>query len=845
MSCKQHISLKFAVTIPFLIIFITIISVVLSEQANIYNQMITHVSEKLLDSSSRSINIALHNLLEAPQNANLSMRHTIERDQLYLPEKHEKLLSYLNNYFDTELNTHPQIDIIGFGSKNGNYYGFKKNKNHNTFSLLLKNESTENHLNIYQSNNTEQAIIQSIPNYDPRLRPWYTKSVENDLTLWSNIYASIEEKKSQTLSAIAPIYNKEKQLQGVITTDVMLSSFNAFLDKEAQAISGDIAILDKSGQVWLHSGHSPDAPFNHSIARLETIKNPITKEIVRYIDKVGFNNVIKQNIISLNINENKHFLTIKPFTSALSIQVYIIASLPESVLLGRLPEQRNHSILLMVLISLFSFMLAAYVIRRLIQPIIDTAASARALSEGNWDTHLPVHCGTEEVATLTHSFKVMATNLRRSFQELQDKVTYDSLTLLYSRTGLADVIAPHIHSKSALISFSVNGFRDINDAVGHLSGDHLLTDIAQRLKTHYQIDNIKIARIGGAEFALFFYSMSNQEELIKYAKQLHSIFNTPIQSNSGEIVIQLSTGLVYQLDHNNVMEWLRNASLALAYAQSAPDNIAVFEPYMAKVSSQKTQLAAELSHAIKNKELIPFYQPLVDFNTGEVHGAEALIRWESPTKGLISPSQFIPLAEDNGMIIQIGHEILLQACIDTAEKISSGEWPKNFIIHVNVSTEQLHYVNCFEKLMNVLKVSGLAPHNLSLELIESRLLNDNAFIIELLQKVRAFGIHLAIDDFGTGYSSLSYLHTLPFDCLKIDRSFVEGLTYNNANSSIAKAIVNIAKGFNVSIVAEGIETTEQARILKEMGCNVAQGYLYSKPLPLESWPSDLSVFKRI
>ena len=126
MSCKQHISLKFAVTIPFLIIFITIISVVLSEQANIYNQMITHVSEKLLDSSSRSINIALHNLLEAPQNANLSMRHTIERDQLYLPEKHEKLLSYLNNYFDTELNTHPQIDIIGFGSKNGNYYGFKK-----------------------------------------------------------------------------------------------------------------------------------------------------------------------------------------------------------------------------------------------------------------------------------------------------------------------------------------------------------------------------------------------------------------------------------------------------------------------------------------------------------------------------------------------------------------------------------------------------------------------------------------------------------------------------------------------------------------------------------------------
>ncbi|MGF1803815.1 EAL domain-containing protein [Aliivibrio sifiae] len=842
MSCKQKISLKFAITIPFMFIFTLIITVALNEQSNSYNHMISHVSEKLLNSSSRSINLALFHLLEDPLSANINMRHTIEREALYLPEKQDSLKAYLKQHFNNELITLHQVDSIGFGNKDGSYIGLKKNLTDKPLFLYLSDPLIPNQLNVYKEEESNTTLLRSINNYDPRQRPWYIKSVTNPRALWSDIYSHIEDKQSSVLSAIAPVYNKNKKLEGVLTTDVMLRSFNIFLNKEAKEISGNISIVDASGMIWLHSNHNPNAPFHHSIDRLDSIKDPVTKETVRYINSVGFNHVLQEKIITLNIEGEKHFMIVKPFTGNIPIKAFIIASIPESVLLGELPEQRNQSIFIMIAISLAAFILAMYIIRRLIQPIIDTAKSAHALSEGNWDTPLPNHCGTEEVMTLTRSFKLMAHNLKRSFQELQDKVTYDTLTNLYSRVGLTEAISTSISPQSGLLSFSVNGFRDINDSVGHLSGDHLLVDIAQRLKTHYQDENIEVARIGGAEFSLFFYSIDNVEELTRYAKQLQSIFNTPIQSTSGKVVIQLSIGIVYQLDNLNTMHWLRSASLALAYAQQTNDNIALFQPYMAEASIKKTQLTTELAQAIKNNELIPYYQPLINFTTGKVQGAEALIRWQSPLHGLISPSRFIPLAEDNGMIISIGYTILKQACIDTANKIKTGEWPQNFIIHVNVSTEQLHHSNAYQRLLDVLNDSGLAPHNLSLEIIESRLLSNDPFIIELLKKIRTLGVHLAIDDFGTGYSSLSYLHTLPFDCLKIDRSFVEGLTHSNADNSIANAIVSIAKGFDVSIVAEGIETIEQANILQAMGCDIAQGFLYSKALPLDAWPDNLALF---
>ncbi|MHC5781999.1 sensor domain-containing diguanylate cyclase [Aliivibrio fischeri] len=529
MSCKNNISLKFAITVPFMIIFTLIMTVVLNSQASIYRDMISHISEKLLDSSSRSIDAALYHQLEDPLNANINMRNTIERNELYLPENAKKLKRYLNQNLKKEVSTLKQVDIIGYGNQKGDYIGFRKNKNNGTTHLLLKEQNS--HLYIYQGDNLQSPVLNIIKNYDPRTRPWYQKSLEDPKARWSDIYSNVEENASSLLSAISPVYNKNKELEGVITTDVLLTSFNKFLDKEADEINGNISIVDSNGTVWLHSDHNPNAPMHHDISRIDSIENPIVKETILYIEKVGFDNALQEKIISLNIDGQKHFMIISPFRKRIPVEGYIIASIPESTLLGALPQRRQFTIIITVIACLIAFVLAVYVIRKLIKPIIDTANSAKELAQGNWDTPLPINCTTQEVMVLTRSFKFMAHNLKRSFQELQDKVTYDSLTHLYSRTGLDNVISPAITDNSGLISFTINGFRDINDSVGHLSGDHLLVDISERLKTHYQDQNIEMARIGGAEFALFFYHIDDIQELITPSScslYLIPLYNPPL-----------------------------------------------------------------------------------------------------------------------------------------------------------------------------------------------------------------------------------------------------------------------------------------------------------------------------
>lgn len=217
-------------------------------------------------------------------------------------------------------------------------------------------------------------------------------------------------------------------------------------------------------------------------------------------------------------------------------------------------------------------------------------------------------------------------------------------------------------------------------------------------------------------------------------------------------------------------------------------------------------------------------------------GAEALARWLSK-QGIISPLDFIPIAEDSGLIQKIGSQILRQACHDCAKAIAAQRWDARFQLHVNISVNQLLRDDFVAEVSQILQETGLAATNLTLEITESRLVESAHGTLDNMHKLRALGIGIAIDDFGTGYSSLAYLHSLPFDCLKIDRTFVEKLNRQEINNSVVAAVVNITKGFNVNVVAEGVETSLHAELLMELGCTLAQGYLYSRPVPFDEWPS--------
>lgn len=250
-------------------------------------------------------------------------------------------------------------------------------------------------------------------------------------------------------------------------------------------------------------------------------------------------------------------------------------------------------------------------------------------------------------------------------------------------------------------------------------------------------------------------------------------------------------------------------------------------------------MVTQIKLALDNHEFVPFYQPIVDLHSGEVLGAEALARWISPELGLIPPMEFIPIAEESGLINAIGEQILRQACIDTVRGIQENKWPASFHMHVNLSVNQLSHPDFMDQLYRILEKSQLPPSNLTLEITESRIVDNDPVILHNMLELKKAGIHIAIDDFGTGYSSLAYLHKLPFDCLKIDREFIAQLNAQNIENSVVAAIVNMTRGFKVELVAEGVETQEQVDLLTQLNCPHGQGFLFSKPIAYHDWPTNL------
>ena len=303
--------------------------------------------------------------------------------------------------------------------------------------------------------------------------------------------------------------------------------------------------------------------------------------------------------------------------------------------------------------------------------------------------------------------------------------------------------------------------------------------------------------------------------------------------------MKISLGIVQSKQGEDMSLWLRNASIALSYAkQDFLTNVCHYSPELASASKFRTKMLTKIQTGVENREFIPHYQPIIDLATGNTCGAEALARWQSES-GMVSPLDFIPIAEDSGMIKAIGQQILLQACRDTYNAIENKQWPSDFQLHVNISVNQISCPDFVDSVTRVLTITKLPASNLTLEITESRIIDSGPTTLDNMTKLRDMGIGIAIDDFGTGYSSLGYLHTLPFTCLKIDRTFVNQLNQDNLERSVVAAVLNITAGLKTSVVAEGVENSSQAQLLRSIGCHQVQGFYYSRPMPLEEWPTHL------
>ena len=374
--------------------------------------------------------------------------------------------------------------------------------------------------------------------------------------------------------------------------------------------------------------------------------------------------------------------------------------------------------------------------------------------------------------------------------------------------------------------------RLLNDTFGHASGDEFLKEVAKRLLINIRAAD-SVAHLGGDEFVLFISDKDDVEDIMVFANKLSALFKQSFELNGYEFFMDCSIGVsIFPHDGIDVTTLMNNAVTAMSKAKAdGGGGFYLYSPSMNTRAAERLELEKKLRCAQEKDEFFLHYQPQVDIATGKVVGVEALIRWRDSSGTVIPPFDFIPLAESLRLIVPIGEWVLRTACTRIKELHREGLDDLN--ISVNLSLYQLKERNFKENLSNILEETGLNPKHLELEITESIAMDNVSQSIEILKGLKSIGVKLSIDDFGTGYSSLSYLKRMPIDILKIDRSFVNELTVGDDDRMLVKTIINIAHGFNSRVVAEGVETVEQYQILKEYGCDIIQGFLFSRPIPAD------------
>jgi len=501
----------------------------------------------------------------------------------------------------------------------------------------------------------------------------------------------------------------------------------------------------------------------------------------------------------------------------------------------------------------------------IVMPIMDGLTACRQLKKlpGGESTPVIMFTGVDEGKSVEDAFEAGANDfitkpinweelrhrIRRLFhlrnmeEALQYQAYYDSLTGLPNRLLLMDRLTVALNHaqkdghKMAVFYINIRNFKLFNDAFGYDKGDELLKEVASRME-EAAYEEATVSRLDGDDFGILLPVVRQDDEVAKIAQDILQVFRQPRVIGGQEVNINCNLGIsFFPDDGSDAQELLRNAETAMFQSSKEYNRFRFYNQQMNQWSLGRLTLENSLHHALEREEFALYYQPQVDINNETIVGVEALLRWEHPQRGLVSPMDFIPLAEETGLIIPIGEWVLRQAC-HQCKAWQHERGVGNFSVAVNLSAVQFRQENLVEMICRVLKETDLDPGSLRLEITESVAMQDVEFTIDVLKKLKDEGIAFSIDDFGTGYSSLGYLKRLPIDELKIDRSFVRDVTEDPDDAVIVETIFLMGQKLGLKIVAEGVETEEHLDFLRKQNGMVAQGYYFSKPQPaedLENW----------
>ena len=459
------------------------------------------------------------------------------------------------------------------------------------------------------------------------------------------------------------------------------------------------------------------------------------------------------------------------------------------------------------------------------------------LQNGKWiEARVTNLCEVPGIEGFVANFREV-TERKELEQRLAHQAFHDSLTGLPNRALFADRIEHALLARRrdenqlvAVLFIDLDDFKTVNDALGHVTGDEVLVETSRRIAGCLRASDT-CARLGGDEFGVLLEGVRDPGNAYDLATRLIEALSAEISTSQGSVAVNASIGLAFSQEDDRADDVIRDADLALYQAKGrGKGRLEIFEDGMRSAVLERLALKVEIHRALAAGEFVNHYQPVVSLSTGQVVGAEALVRWAHPTRGLLPPGAFIDIAEESGLIVGIGRDVLRRACADAMTWPDGPDGPLD--IAVNLSVRQLQHDEVLHEVIDALRSTGLAPERLTLEITESVLVADPQAAAEALAALKRLGVRIAIDDFGTGYSSLSYLHRFPVDCLKIDKSFVDQLGGAGSEPALVQAIIGLADTLGLSVVAEGIEEPEQWTSLGALGCGLGQGYLFAKPMAL-------------
>lgn len=467
------------------------------------------------------------------------------------------------------------------------------------------------------------------------------------------------------------------------------------------------------------------------------------------------------------------------------------------------------------------------------------AAAEQALAKASADLETKLQVRTAELIEANEALQQKIVEHELAENQLRYDIFHDRLTALPNRSLFSDRLNHAIQRAQrqgetgfAVLLFNIDRFKDVNDSLGLTAGDELLVLVSQRIRSALRPGDT-LARLGGDDFAILIENVVESEDATACARRVLALLEEPIEVEGREVFCSGSIGIAdNRAAYSRAESMLQDAVCALeaAKAKSRP-NFVFFEPAMRSSEIPRLEIETDLRRAVKGgNEFVLFYQPIMALNVQKVAGFEALIRWNHPTRGLVGPGDFIGIAEDTGLIVQIGRWVLEEACAQLRRWRDEGIIDRKMFMSINVSSRQLTDDSLIEDVAQCLNSYDLEPGCIKLEVTESLLMEDPKAAVEILNELKTLRVQLSIDDFGTGYSSLSYLHKFPFDYLKVDQSFVSQMAHDVEIKEIVRTIIGLAHGLNMDVIAEGVEDSETAKGLLRLGCHLVQGYHYSRPI---------------